>query len=64
MREFTATDRCDRCGAQAHHEAHKPGSGELLLCNHHHREFREALLDNYWLIESEVSPAEPIPATA
>lgn len=64
MREFLAVERCDRCGAQAHHAATKAGHTELLFCGHHHREFRDALLNDYWLIESDVSPAEPVPAAA
>ena len=64
MREFLATERCDRCGAQAHHAATKPGNGELLFCNHHHKESKDALLSTYWLIESDLSPAEPTPAAA
>ena len=35
--EFTAQDRCDRCGAQAKVRA-KLLSGELLCCGHHARE--------------------------
>lgn len=64
MREFLATDRCDRCGARAAHAAHKAGKPELLFCNHHYRDHRDALLNDYWLIESDVSPAEPVPASA
>ena len=64
MREFLAIDRCDRCGAQAKHAAVKPGFTELLFCNHHYREHRDALLDAYWTIESDVSRAEPVPAAA
>jgi len=64
MREFLAIDRCDRCGAQAKHAAKKPGCTELLFCNHHYRDHKDALLEAYWLIESDVSPAEPTPAAA
>lgn len=64
MREFNAADRCDRCGALAYHEAKKIGNCELLFCNHHYREFRDALIEDYWLIESNISPAEPVPAAA
>lgn len=52
MREFLASERCDRCGARAKHAATKPGCSELLFCDHHYRDSRDALLDNYWLIES------------
>lgn len=55
MREFLAVDRCDRCGAQAKHSATKPGHHELLFCDHHYREQRDALLSQYWLIESNVA---------
>lgn len=55
MREFIAIDRCDRCGAQALHSATRPGFAELLFCSHHAREHHDALLDNYWLIESDVT---------
>lgn len=64
MREFLAVERCDRCGAQAKHAANKPGHAELLFCNHHYRDHKDALLEAYWLIESDVSPAEPRPAAA
>lgn len=65
MREFLAIDRCDRCGAQAKHAATKAGMpSELLFCNHHHREVKDNLLENYWLIESDESPAEPVAAAA
>jgi hypothetical protein len=47
-------DRCDRCGARAIARARKPGTGELFFCEHHRREHEEALLDNLWLVESEV----------
>jgi len=35
--DFTAQDRCDKCGAQAKVRA-KLVSGELLFCGHHARE--------------------------
>jgi hypothetical protein len=34
---LTATDRCDRCGAQAYVRVVLPGGGELLFCLHHAR---------------------------
>lgn len=64
MRGFTAIDRCDRCGAQARHAARKPGKPELLFCGHHHREHRDSLLNDYWLIESDESPVDPQPTAA
>lgn len=39
-----ATDRCDRCGAQAYHRAQSTVSGlELLFCNHHGKAFEAGL---------------------
>ena len=47
---LTASDRCDRCGAQARVRATLV-SGELLFCNHHAKEheprLRELALDWY-----------------
>lgn len=39
-----ATDRCDRCGAQAYHRAQSNDTGfELLFCNHHGKAFEASL---------------------
>lgn len=48
--EFTAGDRCDRCGAQAYTLARHDEFGELLFCLHHRREHVNALLDEGWEI--------------
>ena len=40
---FTALDRCDRCGAQAHIRALFLTGGELLFCAHHGREHHDKL---------------------
>ncbi len=40
--ELTASDRCDYCGAQAFIHA-KFLSGELLLCNHDYRKWKEKI---------------------
>lgn len=37
-RALSATDRCDRCGAQAYLQAILPDGGELLFCAHHGRD--------------------------
>ncbi|MGI8762133.1 MAG: DUF7455 domain-containing protein [Jatrophihabitantaceae bacterium] len=34
-RPLTATDRCDRCGAQAYVRAVMASGSELLFCAHH-----------------------------
>ena len=39
---LTATDRCDRCGAQAYMRV-QLSSGELLFCAHHAREHGDKL---------------------
>lgn len=36
-RQFTASDRCDRCGARATVQAVLHGGGELFFCGHHAR---------------------------
>ena len=40
---MTASDRCDRCGAQAYVRVVLNAGGELLFCAHHGREHGEAL---------------------
>lgn len=42
-RRLTATDRCDRCGAQAYVRVLLPRHLELLFCAHHHRQYASAL---------------------
>lgn len=42
MNALTATDRCDRCGAQAVHR-YEFAAGELLFCNHCRQEHRDRL---------------------
>ena len=42
MRELTALDRCDRCGAQAFVEVHVAPCA-LLFCAHHYHEHEPAL---------------------
>ncbi|HET8970798.1 MAG TPA: hypothetical protein VFN19_07055 [Candidatus Nanopelagicales bacterium] len=38
-----ATDRCDRCGAQAYVRVTLAAGGDLLFCAHHFREHEERL---------------------
>ena len=40
---LTATDRCDRCGAQAYVQVLLPNGLELLFCAHHNRQHSSAL---------------------
>jgi hypothetical protein len=41
--QFTALDRCDRCGAQAYVRVELTSGGELMFCAHHAREHAEKL---------------------
>ena len=44
-----ATDRCDRCGAQAYTGWWKAeGKGELMFCAHHTRPHEDALTLKGW----------------
>lgn len=40
--ELTATDRCDKCGAQAH-SRYLFTAGDLLFCKHHQRAYKANL---------------------
>ena len=42
---LTATDRCDRCGAQAYVRVLLPSRLELLFCAHHNRQYASALTE-------------------
>jgi hypothetical protein len=41
--KLTASDRCDRCGAQAYVRVVLAGGGELLFCRHHYSEHETSL---------------------
>jgi len=41
--QFTALDRCDRCGAQAYVRVQLISGGELMFCAHHAREHADKL---------------------
>ena len=40
---LTASDRCDRCGAQAYLRVELQSGGELLFCAHHARQHGDKL---------------------
>ncbi|GGO86835.1 hypothetical protein GCM10011584_10010 [Nocardioides phosphati] len=42
---LTATDRCDRCGAQAYLKVELASGFDLLFCAHHAREHEDKLRD-------------------
>jgi hypothetical protein len=61
---LTATDRCDRCGAQAYIRATLPVGGELLFCAHHGRQHVAVLRDKGADIQDESARLSATPSTA
>jgi hypothetical protein len=49
VRELTALDRCDRCGAQAYYVAEK-NDQDIMFCAHHAKEHGPALMAQDWKI--------------
>lgn len=62
--ELTATDRCDRCGAQAYIRARLVSGGELLFCAHHGRQHLPALQDKALNIHDESARLNETPTAA
>jgi hypothetical protein len=60
---LTATDRCDRCGAQAYIRATMESGFDLLLCAHHFHE-NEGRLREIASIHDESDRLIEVPATA
>jgi hypothetical protein len=57
--EFTAADRCDRCGAQAIVLAKSEDTGgELLFCGHHIFDLYDSLRDSGWFFVADGVQAE------
>lgn len=52
---LTASDRCDRCGAQAYLKVTLAGGGELLFCAHHAREHGDKLREIALSVQDETS---------
>ena len=50
---LNASDRCDRCGAQAYVRAMLEDGFELLFCAHHGREHGSKLKDSNFKIQDE-----------
>ena len=61
---LTATDRCDRCGAQAYVRATMESGFDLLLCGHHWRENETRLREIAVSIQDESTKLTDVPATA
>ena len=63
-RPLTATDRCDRCGAQAYVRAILGSDSELLFCAHHWHANETALRTVATDVYDELDRLSDIPATA
>ena len=61
---LTATDRCDRCGAQAYLRVELVGGGDLLFCAHHAREHGDKLREIAAEIHDETGKLVDTPPTA
>jgi ribosomal protein S14 len=61
---LTATDRCDRCGAQAYVRATMESGFDLLLCAHHFRENEDRLRKIAVEIHDESTRLAAVPSTA
>ena len=61
---LTATDRCDRCGAQAYVRTTLTSGYELLFCSHHWRENEDRLREVAASIQDETGRLDEVPATA
>jgi hypothetical protein len=61
---LTATDRCDRCGAQAYVRATMESGFDLLLCAHHFHENETRLREIAVSIQDESVRLVDVPATA
>lgn len=61
---LNATDRCDRCGAQAYVRVELAGGAELLFCAHHAREHEDKLRDVAVRIHDETGRLAATPASA
>ena len=62
--QFTALDRCDRCGAQAYVRVELASGGELLFCAHHAREHADKLQLIASTIHDETGQLTTTPSTA
>ena len=63
-RPLVATDRCDRCGAQAYVRVTLLSGSELFFCAHHARRFESALREQAAEIYDESERLVNTPTTA
>jgi hypothetical protein len=61
---LTASDRCDRCGAQAYVRVTLLSGADLLFCAHHAREHESRLREVAVSIYDETRRLGDTPATA
>lgn len=64
VRPLTATDRCDRCGAQAYVRAVMSSGSELLFCAHHWHDNEDRLREVSAAIHDERDRLAVVPSTA
>jgi hypothetical protein len=63
-RELTATDRCDRCGAQAYVRTVLGSGSELLFCSHHWHDNEARLREIAVNIHDQTEQLSVVPAVA
>lgn len=61
---LTATDRCDRCGAQAYLRVELASGFDLLFCAHHAREHEAKLKDVAVNVVDETHKLSATPSTS
>jgi len=61
---LTASDRCDRCGAQAYIRVVLSGGNELLFCAHHGRQYELKLREIANEYHDETARLTSTPGTA
>lgn len=61
---LTASDRCDRCGAQAYVRVTLLSGADLLFCAHHARQHVDRLRELDATIQDETNRLAEIPSTA
>ena len=61
---MTASDRCDRCGAQAYLRVELQSGGELLFCAHHARKHGDKLREIAATVIDETDKLAGTPAVA
>ena len=63
-RELTATDRCDRCGAQGYVRTILGSGSELIFCSHHWHDNKSRLREVAVSIQDETDRLSAVPAVA